>query len=253
MAEMVSLMRGRPEDMPTTDRKRLLALVDRQKELKEIMKNVDIAVIDIETSGLNPNEHIILEVGILLLTRDFEEIDSASWRVTDATAVAHLDWLERMAEEEANHRGQEPYAGARYVHEMHQRNELALEIHADIANGIEKTVAQVAVEAATWLEEHNISRKKNSLPMTGSTVHFDRGFIAAQMPKLNEQFHYRNIDISTLKNLVQIYAPNVAKAARNELDPQRLHRSLPDCWDSVGELKFYLEALSLISPVTAVN
>lgn len=207
------------------------------------MHTPSVAVIDIETTGLDRTKNIILEVGIILLNRDLEEIAVFEEVVADRNSVGHLDWLEGLAMEEPNYRGQEPWKGAKYVHEMHQNNGLANYIRARVASDECTTLGEISNKAADWLRSYNVGRNLNSLPMCGSTVHFDRGFIETQMPQLNEQFHYRNIDVSTLKGLVDLYRNDIATIRNVALLPARTHRALSDCRDSVAELKFYLEHL----------
>lgn len=205
------------------------------------MANAEIAILDIETSGLNERENIILEIGIVLLTRSLEIVGKFESVVADPMAVQHLDWLEQMASQEPNFRGQQPWAGAKYVHEMHQANGLAMEIRAKVQGGDIHSLAEVSHSAADWLRSFNIGRDLTALPMTGSSVHFDRGFIKEQMPVLNEQFHYRNIDISSVKGLVDLYRADIVELRKTELRPDCSHRAMRDCLDSIDELRFYLE------------
>lgn len=73
-------------------------------------------------------------------------------------------------------------------------------------------------------------------PAAGSSVHFDRRWLAEKMPSLNDLFHYRNVDVSTIKELVSRWMPEVSAS----LPPSRKrHRALDDIRDSIGELKYY--------------
>lgn len=203
-----------------------------------------VAIVDIETSGLDHTKHVILELGIALYDLSLNEIATFSTLVADRNSVAHLQWLENLyneAREDLSLRSQEPWKGARIVHEMHQKNGLADEIRAVVAGGEEITLADAAFSAVAWLDSYGISQKKNALPMTGSTILFDRMFIQSQMPALNEAFHYRNIDISSIKGIVDMYRDDIVQTRHAELIPARTHRVLSDCKDSVEELEFYLK------------
>ncbi len=76
-------------------------------------------------------------------------------------------------------------------------------------------------------------------PMCGNSICQDRRFLARQMPDLERFFHYRNLDVSTLKILAQLWAPAVA----NGFDKESSHRALADIHDSIAELAWYREQL----------
>jgi oligoribonuclease len=72
-------------------------------------------------------------------------------------------------------------------------------------------------------------------PMAGNSICQDRRFLAREMPELERYFHYRNLDVSTLKILAQLWAPEVASGFSKESD----HRALADIRDSIAELGWY--------------
>ena len=72
-------------------------------------------------------------------------------------------------------------------------------------------------------------------PMCGNSICQDRRFLARQMPELEAYFHYRNLDVSTLKILAQQWAPQVAAGFAKE----STHRALADIRDSIEELAYY--------------
>jgi oligoribonuclease len=76
-------------------------------------------------------------------------------------------------------------------------------------------------------------------PMCGNSICQDRRFLARQMPTLEGYFHYRNLDVSTLKILAQRWAPDVASGFTKE----STHRALSDICDSIAELAWYRQAL----------
>lgn len=76
-------------------------------------------------------------------------------------------------------------------------------------------------------------------PMCGNSICQDRRFLARQMPTLEAFFHYRNLDVSTLKILAQNWAPDVASGFKKESS----HRALEDIRDSIAELAYYRDAL----------
>ena len=83
---------------------------------------------------------------------------------------------------------------------------------------------------AEWVDE-------GASPMCGNSICQDRRFMARQMPGLEAFFHYRNLDVSTLKILAQQWAPDVAAGFTKE----STHRALADVRDSIAELAWYRE------------
>ncbi len=72
-------------------------------------------------------------------------------------------------------------------------------------------------------------------PMCGNTIHMDRLFLSHYMPRLESYFHYRNLDVSTLKILAKLWAPEMAASFVKESQ----HIALQDIHDSISELKHY--------------
>jgi oligoribonuclease len=81
-----------------------------------------------------------------------------------------------------------------------------------------------------------------SSPMCGSSICQDRRFLARWMPRLEAHFHYRNLDVSTLKELVRRWKPEIAKGFAKE----GKHEALPDILESIEELKYYRRAVMTI-------
>ncbi|MCG8412577.1 MAG: oligoribonuclease [Pseudomonadales bacterium] len=77
----------------------------------------------------------------------------------------------------------------------------------------------------------------NASPMCGNSICQDRRFLANYMPKLEAFFHYRNLDVSTLKELVRRWKPEI----QSGLVKQGTHQAMEDIKDSVNELKYYRE------------
>lgn len=79
--------------------------------------------------------------------------------------------------------------------------------------------------------EHGVS------PICGNSICQDRRFLVRHMPELAEYFHYRNLDVSTLKILAHLWAPEIA----GRFEKQSTHLALADINDSIRELRFYRE------------
>src|ERR1700704_5574455 len=96
------------------------------------------------------------------------------------------------------------------------------------------TEAQAEALAPEFLKPH---APAGVSPMCGNSICQDRRFLARSMPKLESFFHYRNLDVSTLKELVKRWKPEVAKG----LVKQGKHEALADIYESIDELKYYRE------------
>lgn len=96
------------------------------------------------------------------------------------------------------------------------------------------TEAQAEKLTIDFLQEH-VGKGKS--PMCGNSICQDRRFLARCMPDLEAYFHYRNLDVSTLKELVARWTPETAKG----LTKNNNHLALDDIKDSIEELKYYRE------------
>jgi oligoribonuclease len=95
---------------------------------------------------------------------------------------------------------------------------------------------------ATWVD-------RGTSPMCGNSICQDRRFLAREMPELERYFHYRNLDVSTLKILAQQWAPDVAAGFTKE----STHRALADIRDSIDELAWYRDHFLDQSVITAAT
>lgn len=100
----------------------------------------------------------------------------------------------------------------------------------------EYSCEQAQTETIAFLEKYVPAGKS---PMCGNSICQDRRFMARQMPKLEEYFHYRNLDVSTLKELVKRWYPKDGF----EFDKESEHLALSDIRDSIDELKHYRSKL----------
>ena len=94
------------------------------------------------------------------------------------------------------------------------------------------TDGDVEASALAFLAEHVPSKVS---PMCGNTICQDRRFLARFMPNLEEWFHYRNLDVSTLKELARRWRPDLVKGIPKE----GKHEALADILESIEELRYY--------------
>jgi len=88
---------------------------------------------------------------------------------------------------------------------------------------------------------------KNAVPLCGNSIGQDRRFLAKYMPKLEAFFHYRNVDVSTLKELSKRWRPDVYKGFKK----QQRHTALADVHESIDELEHYRQHFLNLGPVAA--
>jgi oligoribonuclease len=99
--------------------------------------------------------------------------------------------------------------------------------------------AEAEAQAVAFLRQHVAA---NVSPMCGNSICQDRRFLARWMPKLEAHFHYRNLDVSTLKELVRRWKPEVLKGFSKE----GKHEALADILESIEELKYYRKTVMTI-------
>jgi oligoribonuclease len=100
----------------------------------------------------------------------------------------------------------------------------------------ESTLSEVEVERQTlqFLQQYV---PKNKSPLCGNSICQDRRFLARSMPTLESYLHYRNLDVSSIKELVRRWKPEIAPG----FEKKNTHKALDDILESIAELKYYRE------------
>ena len=164
--------------------------------------------IDLEMTGLDTVNDRIIEVATIVTDKYLNEL-------AEGPVFAIAQSQETMdAMDEWNTR-------------THGQSGLTARVLAS-AVSIEEAEQATLAFLASWVD-------KGASPMCGNSVCQDRRFMAREMPALESYFHYRNLDVSTLKILAQQWAPDVAAGFSKE----STHRALEDIRDSIGELAWY--------------
>lgn len=175
-------------------------------------KNDRLVWVDMEMSGLQPETDRILEIAMIVTDGDLNIVAEGPVLVVHQEDVV----LDRM---DAWNKG------------THGKSGLIDKVKASTL-----TEAEVEVECLAFLKQHV---KSSISPMCGNTIHQDRRFMNRYMPKLEAYFHYRNIDVSTIKELCKRWQPEIAKG----FSKQQAHTALADIIESVDELRYYREKL----------
>jgi oligoribonuclease len=166
--------------------------------------------LDMEMSGLDPDLNRVLEVAMVVTDSALNTVAELPVLVVhqaDGVLDTMDDWNKST----------------------HARSGLIAKVKAS-------TLDETAVETQflALLEQHV---PKGASPMCGNSICQDRRFMARHLPKLEAFFHYRNLDVSTLKELVKRWKPELAKG----LTKHGKHEALADIYESIEELKYYRE------------
>jgi oligoribonuclease len=107
----------------------------------------------------------------------------------------------------------------------------------------ESTVDEAQASAALmgFLSHHT---EKNKAPLAGNSIHQDRRFVAKYLPEVEDWLHYRNVDVSTIKELSQRWYPKQYSARPSK---KGSHRAMDDLMESIEELKYYRATVFLPS------
>ena len=164
--------------------------------------------LDMEMTGLYPDRDRIIELAMVITDSQLNVIsESPVWVVHQTDAV-----LDGMDEWNRN---------------THGRSGLSARVKASITDE-----AAVEAEALAFIKLH-VPRLAS--PMCGNSICQDRRFMARYMPTLEDWFHYRNLDVSTLKELCKRWKPELAKGVKK----QGKHEALADIYESINELMYY--------------
>lgn len=173
-------------------------------------------IIDCETTGLSPVEDMILEIGAILV---------------DNTLVQSCEQFHRVCYWAGDPNQLDPV-----VTEMHTKNGLFKEC-AD--HKVAVSLSRALLDFEVWCEEN--FQDDQPVYATGNNIKFDISFLGQQKFPF-PGFHYRTVDISSIKVLCLEWTPETLVSQYRPV-PQKLHRSIPDCYDSIIELDFYKDVL----------
>ena len=124
-----------------------------------------------------------------------------------------------------------------FVRSMHTASGLL----GQLPHGV--TMEDAEAQALAYIKEH--VREPRQAPLAGNTIGTDRAFLARDMPTLEGFVHYRNVDVSSLKELCRRWYPRVFYRAPAK---NGNHRALADIQESIEELRYYREALFVPPP-----
>ncbi len=176
-----------------------------------------IVWMDMEMSGLDPDTDRILEVAVLVTDGELQVVAEGP------SLIIHQPDYVLAAMDEWNTR-------------HHSQSGLTQRVK-------ESTIDETHASAALldFLSAHT---SKKMAPLAGNSIHQDRRFLARYLPKVEDWLHYRNIDVSTIKELARRWYPEQYSARPAK---KGSHRAVDDLLESIDELRYYRTALFLPS------
>lgn len=166
--------------------------------------------LDMEMSGLDPEKERILEIALIVTEPDLTEVAQAPVLVVHQDDAV-LDGMDKWNQS------------------THGKSGLIDKVKASTL-----TEAQAEDQLLAFLGQYLPTGKS---PLCGNTISQDRRFMVKYMPRLEAFFHYRNLDVSTLKELALRWKPEVYKS----FVKKSRHEALADIYESIDELKHYRE------------
>jgi oligoribonuclease len=168
--------------------------------------------IDLEMTGLDPENDRIIEIATLVTDKHLQVLAEGpvmAIRQAESTLAGMDEWNTRQ----------------------HHQSGLVERVRM---SDIDERKAE---QATLSFLGHYVPAETS--PICGNSICQDRRFLARHMPKLERYFHYRNLDVSTLKELAKRWAPMIAEGFTKESS----HRALADIHDSIDELRYYRKYL----------
>ncbi len=185
-----------------------------------------IVWLDLEMTGLTINttaagkrDDEIVEIGVIVTDGNLVPQDKGLQLVIKPTDAA----LANMGD---------------FVRSMHEKSGLL----PLIKDGV--SVSEAEKQVLAYIKKHVPHR--HSAQMGGNSIHMDRRFLAKYMPAVEDWVHYRNVDTSTIKEVLYRWFPYVVKSAPEKLGN---HRALADAIESIREMAFYRELLFTIDAI----
>lgn len=173
--------------------------------------------VDIETTGLNPDDCLPLEIAVVVTNSDLEEIYANSWLINWEINLGDLD---------------------EWPLKTHMTNGLLLDV---TCKG--RDIDEVRADLNRFMRRSDIWPNfldgDDRPPLCGSSINFEREWLQLWFPDFYSRIHYRSIDVSSIKELMRRWLPNEAISRRETSK----HRAMDDILDSITELKHYRDVL----------
>lgn len=169
---------------------------------------------DLEMTGLDPDEDVILEIATLVTDDDLEIVAEGPDLVVHQPESA----LARMND---------------VVRAMHAKSGLTEQVRASTTD-----LDQAGAATLAFIRQH--APEPRTVPLCGNSIGTDRRFLARWLPEIEDHLHYRSVDVSSVKELARRWYPDSLTTAP---DKGASHRALDDIRESVAELRHYRDTV----------
>ena len=173
--------------------------------------------IDLEMTGLSPGDDRIIEIATIITDSNLRVLE-------EGPVMAIHQSLRRLAD----------------MDEWNTRTHTA----SGLVNRVRESDIDEAEAERVTIKFISRYVPGNHSPLCGNSICQDRRFLAAYMPKLEAYLHYRNLDVSSIKELVTRWQPELLKGFKKN----NTHRALDDIRESIAELKYYRGTFINVSP-----
>jgi oligoribonuclease len=178
--------------------------------------------LDLEMTGLDLHRHVIVEIAVLVTNAELEPLDGG----IDVVVGQRAEALAEMDD---------------FVRGMHTKSGLLAAIEASPVS-----LEDAGGQALAYVQRH---AAPGTAPLCGNSIGVDRRFLDRFLPELDRHFHYRCIDVSTLKELCRRWHPQLYRKRPHKTET---HRALADIHESIAELRYYRDVM-LVAPAAAVT
>lgn len=172
------------------------------------MQPKNLVWIDLEMTGLSPENDVIIEIATIITDADLNHL-------AEGPVIAIKQTLQRLAE----------------MDEWNTRTHT----ESGLVNRVKASKIHTAEAEVMTLDFIRKYVPGNHSPLCGSSICQDRRFLARYMPRLEAYLHYRNLDVSSIKELVTRWRPDLLGG----FVKQNSHQALDDIRESIEELKYY--------------
>lgn len=168
--------------------------------------------IDLETSGLDPIGDVILEAGLRITNIEGDTLDHTT------ELVWNMNWKSAIVRNDS-------------VYDMHTKSGLIDDLNdlSLVTTREDHLPSQIERRLCNWIDDR-INTQDGIWPMAGNSVGFDRSFLGSYMPDLLTRWHYRNLDVSSMREACRICSPSMFFKMPA---PQKAHRPQGDLDESV--------------------
>ena len=176
--------------------------------MSDTKKYPTLVWLDLEMTGLEPDSERIIEIATAVTNHDLSEVIEGPNLVIQQPQ----EYIDNMDEWNTNQHGR-----------------------SGLIDSLRVTNITIEEAQKQTLEFLSLHTEKGRSPLCGNTISHDRRFLRRYMPEVDAYFHYRNVDVSSIKELIKRWSPELLVGFKKTGN----HRAMGDVLESIEELKFY--------------